>query len=196
RDELSFSEGDVITVTSCASDWWSGRLPGGRREGLFPSEAVRLNTRPVARFDLVGAPGGEGSMTAVVMLMQANSMMRRRFYKRKEDGLNYKDTSYSKLQLCIVGPNGELALQKEGSRRCLWGELALPAGGLWRIYALSVDGSEARYSLRVYLKGGTATLTEVSGATFSEVAGDAEPAPAPELPAEEPLPEEVVSLQA
>merc|ERR1711920_396391 len=103
------------------------------------------------------------------MLMQRNAARARKFYKRKEDGLNYKDLSYPLLQLVIVGPDGTVAMKKEGRKRCIWGELKLPGGGLWRIYALSAEGLGIPFTLRAYVKDGTCSLTEVSGASITEL---------------------------
>merc|ERR1712107_472702 len=89
--------------------------------------------------------------------------------RRKADKLNYKDTSYPRLQLYVVGPDGKVALKKEGKKRCIWGELKLPGGGLWRVYALSVDGLGNNFSVRAYVKDGTATLKEVHGACVTEI---------------------------
>merc|ERR1719414_1526606 len=101
-------------------------------------------------------------------MMQPQSSQFRRFKKRTEDGLNYKDTSYRSLRLCIVGPDDKIYMRKGGRRRCVWGEIKLPGGGLWRIYAYSIDGGGSTFSLRTYVKDGTATLTEVK-ADISEV---------------------------
>ena len=56
-DDLQFKQGDYITVTSRAdSDWWSGRVNGEGREGIFPSNYVdNINDRndePQVNFDL------------------------------------------------------------------------------------------------------------------------------------------------
>jgi len=45
----------------------------------------------------------------------------------------------------------------------------LPGGGLWKVYALSLDGRGELFSLRVYVRDGTATLTEISGASVREL---------------------------
>jgi hypothetical protein len=182
-DELSFKKGDQIEVKTCSDDWWSGVNLESSKEGFFPGELVQMNDRPVARFDLKGAvtQGHTGPMTAVVMLVQPNSAMQRKFHKRKQDGLNYKDTKYPRMQLCVVGPDNKIAIKKGGSKRCVWGELQLPGGGLWRIYALSVDGAGSNFSLRVYLKDGTAILREVDGASISELDGGEPLIPSPLL---------------
>merc|ERR1711941_79792 len=108
-------------------------------------------------------------MTAVVMLMQRNAAKARKYYTRKEDGQNYKDLSYPLLQLVIVGPDGSIAVKKEGRKRCVWAELKLPGGGLWKIYALSAEGRGVPFTLRVYVKDGTCTLTEIQGADIQEL---------------------------
>ncbi|CAE7888660.1 unnamed protein product, partial [Symbiodinium sp. KB8] len=52
-----------------------------------------------------------------VMLIQPLAHRQRRFYKRKQDGLNYKDTSYPRVMLLVVGPDGRAELKKEGKLR-------------------------------------------------------------------------------
>jgi len=168
KNEISFEQGDKIEVEAFTSDWWRGRVQGSSKEGFFPGSYVTLDDRPVSCFELVGTPcaGAQGGMTALVLLLQPNAMMERRWYTRKEDGLHYKDTSYPALQLVVLGPDGSVAIKKEGNTRSLWGELSLPGNGRWRIFALSTDGKGDFFTLRCYVKGGTATLTEVPGATL------------------------------
>merc|ERR1711870_218085 len=101
--------------------------------------------------------------------MQPNSKMARKFITRHKDGKHYKDISYSRIQLVIVSPDGKVAFKTENEKRCVSGELKLPGGGLWKIYALSLDGKGSHFSVRVYVKDGTATLTEVPGASISEI---------------------------
>jgi len=169
--EISLAKGSQVEVTKISPGWWTGKVAGSTKgAGFFPANFVKLNDRPLARFDLVGTPADTTQgMDVVVMLMQPNSRMARRFYKRKDDGLNYKDVSYGDMQLIVVGPDGKVAMRHRGKRRCLWGELHLPGGGLWKVYALSLDGRGELFSLRVYVRDGTATLTEISGASVREL---------------------------
>merc|ERR1712217_112326 len=169
--ELSFSKGDKIFVTSFCSNWWQDSLKEDGKAGFFPPDCVKLNDRPVAAFELCGTPDAnlKGDMTAVVMLLQPNSSMERKWYKRKEDGLNYKDQSYACLQLCVIAPDGSVALKKEAKKRCVWGELKLPGGGKWRIYALSVDGTGSEFTVRAFIKDGTATMKEIPDAKLSDL---------------------------
>merc|ERR1712194_296719 len=155
--DLSFSKGDKVFVESFVSNWWQGSLKQDGRLGSFPADCVVLDDRPISAFELVGTPdpGLKGDMTAVVLLMQPNSSMERKWYKRKEDGMNYKDTSYAALQLCIIAPDGSVSMKKEACKRCVWGELKLPGGGRWRIYALSVDGTGSAFTVRAFIKDGT-----------------------------------------
>ncbi|CAE8707369.1 unnamed protein product [Polarella glacialis] len=168
--EISFSKGDHILVNSFSPpQWWSGSVKGTK--GLFPEGSARLHDRPVACFDLLCSEGADSKeVTAVVMLMQRNTHMQRRWHKRKEDGLNYKDTEYSTIQLTIIDPKGRNAFTAEGSKRCIWGELSLTGRGIWRIYALASDGKRIPFTLRVYLKDGTASLREVHSADIQELA--------------------------
>jgi len=171
-DQISFSKGDSIEIYECSSEWWRGKVVGTEAEGYFRGAFVEVKDKPVMRFDLVGTVDKEHeSMKVVLMLMQPNSCMQRRFRTRSEDGLNYKDTKYGHLQFIVIGPDGNVAFKREGKKRCVWGELDLPGGGLWKVYALSVDGHGGQCTIRAYLKNGTAVLKEVTGATFSEVKG-------------------------
>lgn len=168
--ELSMTKGDDIVVLSMNPGWWHGHIKDhDDKKAFFPANYVKLNSRPVARFDMVGTCHTDGPLTIVAMLLQPNSCMQRMFYKRKQDGLNYKDTSYPSLQLCIVGSDGKTVLKKEGRKRSVWGEMKFPRGGEWKLYALSVDGRGGDFTLRVYVKGGSVTITEVPGATLDEV---------------------------
>jgi len=169
-DEVGFEKGATLDIMQMSSGWWYGNVAGEEKKGYFPGNYVKLTERPIARFDLVGTPlESDTPMKAVVMLMQPNAMMKRRFYKRKQDGLNYKDTKYPRIELSVVGPDGKVAVQKAGKRRCVWTELELPGGGLWQIYALSVDGVGCNFVLRVYVTKGTATLEEKLDATTSQL---------------------------
>lgn len=170
-DELGFGKGDVIEVDTFSTGWWYGNSLGNPKKGFFPGNYVKLKDRPVARFDLQGVvEAGATSITAVVLLVQDNILRTRKFCRRKQDGLNYKQTKFPRLQLLVVGPDGKVALQKTGCKQTLSGELQLPGGGQWKIYCIALDGIGGRFALRTYLKDGTATLKEVPGATLDEVA--------------------------
>merc|ERR1712007_105539 len=96
--------------------WWKGSVVGDdSKEGLFPGNYVKLEDQPVARFDLMGTPNQEGvPVDVVLMLIQPNAALERKFYPRKDSGLNFKDTSYPKVKLIVVNPNGKVELKKEG----------------------------------------------------------------------------------
>jgi len=159
-------------VTGIDESWWYGNVQGRGKKGYFPCKCVKLHECPVARFDLVGIPEDkEKPMTAVVMLMQANALMKRRFKKWKDTSLNYKDVTYPGIQLYIIGPDGKIALKKQGKRRCIYVETKMPGNGRWRIYALPMDGQEDvdAFTLRVYVKDGTARLREIKKANYTEI---------------------------
>jgi len=169
-DEISIDKGCTVEVKALSAGWWYGKKAGDDKEGYFPGNYVRLNDRPIARFDLLGQRAeGVDLMTVVVILLQPDSTRERKFYKRKEDGLNYKDTSYSNIQLCVVNPEGKVHVKKRARRREVWAELKIPGGEGWKVYAYSVDGTGSRFALRAYVKDGTATLKEVPGADISEL---------------------------
>lgn len=171
-DEIDMKAGDKVEVAKTPpGGWWEGNVVGSTKRGFFPANYVKLDDRPVARFDLMGTPtkGAQGPMTVVVLLIQPNLLRQRKFYKRKKDGLNYKDTKYPSMQLVVVGPDGKVALRQQGKKQALSGELTLPGGGLWKVYALSSTGLGTQFTLRTYVKDGEATLKEMKGATLSEV---------------------------
>merc|ERR1712232_527653 len=120
--------------------------------------------------DLVGTKNkdAKGEMTCVILLMQPQVHMLRRFTER-DDGTNYKDLSYGQLQLAVVAPDGSIACKRMGRKRCVWGEVSLPGGGLWRIYALSLDGKETPCTVRCYVKDGTVEVRQ-KVAQFAELA--------------------------
>mmetsp|Transcript_113153 Transcript_113153/g.283225 ORF Transcript_113153/g.283225 Transcript_113153/m.283225 type:complete len:806 (-) Transcript_113153:53-2470(-) len=170
-NEIGFAKGATVEVININPGWWYGNVLGSAdKKGYFPGNYVKLKDRPVARFDLTGTPAaGCRGVSVVVMLMQPNSKMQRKFYKRKKDGLNYKDVTYPSIQLVVVGPDGKVALKRAGKKRCVSGELFLPGGGLWKIYALSLDGRGSDFSLRTYIKDGSANVVQVEGASISEI---------------------------
>jgi len=171
RNEISFTKGDKIEVDTFTGRSWTGKVKGGRKSGSFPAELVQLKKRPVACFELNGTKNaGVENMRAVVILMQPLAHRARR-WTQMESGENYKDTSYPNIQLLVVAPDGSLALKREGKRRTLWGEIQLPGGKDWRIYALSSEGDGDFYSLRCYIKDGKATLEEVPDVDISVVKG-------------------------
>merc|ERR1712100_756333 len=92
-NEISFAKGDLIKVDNLDSGWWYATAASGK-QGFVWGEYVALNERPVARFDFHGTPDNGDALTAVVMLMQPEAAMQRKFNHRKEDGLNFKDTTY------------------------------------------------------------------------------------------------------
>merc|ERR1719272_2043851 len=102
-DELGFQKGAAIEVLNMDPGWWYGQRKGTTKKGFFPGNYVDLDDRPVARFDLRGTPAAdcEGPMVVVVMLIQANDAEKRRFFKRKQDGKNYKDMSYLLIKLTV-----------------------------------------------------------------------------------------------
>jgi hypothetical protein len=170
KDELNLSKGDVARIVDVRGTWWKGVKQGSSEEGWFPDTVAKFKEREIMRFDLVGTPneGLEGPMTCVILLMQPSSHMLRK-YKKRSDGLNYKDLSYGQLQLVVVGPDGEVAIKRQGRKRCVWGEVSLPGGGLWRIYALSLDGVECPCTLRCYAKDGTVAVKQKLKTKFSEM---------------------------
>jgi len=170
-NELGFAKGATMEVININPGWWYGNVLGSPdKKGFFPGNYVKLKDRPVSRFDLSGTPdAGSKGISVVVMLMQPNVKFQRKYYKRKKDGLNYKDVTYPSMQLVIVGPDGKVALKRSGKKRCISGELFLPGGGLWKIYALSLDGRGADFTVRTYLKDGTAKLVQVESASISEI---------------------------
>merc|ERR1711937_410335 len=107
-DEISLTKGVEVEVESFHKGWWVGICPNTRKKGFFPANYVTLKDRPCARFDLSAKPDdGKSEMTAVIIAMQPNSCMKREWYTRKEDGLDYKDTSYPMFALCAVNPAGQ-----------------------------------------------------------------------------------------
>lgn len=166
--ELAFNRGDKVEVEQMAPGWWYGKVVGGQLKGFFPGNYVKLQDRPVMRFDIDAVPNA-GPMNVVCLLLQPNVKMERKFYKRKKDGLNYKDTKYPSMQLIIIGPDGKVAAKKKGARRELSAEVSLPAAGQWKVYCLSLSGDASKFSVRLYAKGGAASLKEVPGAQLSEI---------------------------
>lgn len=170
-NEIGFKKGDEIEVLNIHKGWWYGRTVGSEKKGFFPGNYVGLKDRPVARFDLHPSPeAGATEMSAVIMLMQPNSKMQRKFFKRKSDGLNYKDIKYPRMQLTVVGPDGKVRLKKEGCRRELSGEIQVDSREQLKIYCLAVDGTGSAFVMRTYIKGGTAEVREVENASVSEIA--------------------------
>lgn len=159
--ELSLRKGDQIEISTFANTWWSGAVEG--KQGFFPHDCVHLNHRPVARFDLhCSKKNPEEPAVVVIMLLQPNTMQRRRWYSRKEDGLHYKDIHYPRIELVVVNPQGDTVIKREAQQRCLWGELENSGSGRWTIYATSTDGKGSQFSVRVYMKNVVqASLREV-----------------------------------
>lgn len=171
KDELSMQKGSTLEVLRVAPGWWQGNILGNPSvKGFFPGNYVKLVDRPVSRFDLQGIPyeGSTKPVRVVISLMQPNAKMQRK-WKPHPSGKNYKDTSYPGLQLIVMGPDGNVALKRNGRKRCLSGEVRLPGGGLWKIYAISTAGTGAHFSLRAYVKDGTASLIEIENARLSEI---------------------------
>lgn len=163
-DEVSIEKGSSVEVQSISPGWWYGQPVGSEQKGYFPGNYVRLDERPVACFELLGTKAeGVDLMTVVVLLTQPASTVARKFYKKKPENINYKDTRYPCISLCIVSPEGKVHVQKRGRKREVWTELKIPGGENWRIYAYSVDGSGSRFVLRTYIKDGVITLKERSG---------------------------------
>jgi hypothetical protein len=173
KNELTFKKGDEIRVRDMKDgDWWIGNLKGQPTMALFKQCMVKLNERPVLRFDIVATPlpeNKEKPVTAVIMLMQRNVMFERKFEYIEEVQQNYKVTQYPEMELIIVRPDGEVAVRKKNRKRCVWGEVTMPGGGDWRVYALCKSGKGAPCAIRVYVKDGTFTFKEKPGAKFKEV---------------------------
>jgi len=170
RNDLSFSKGDKIEVLTFTGRSWTGKVKGTNKTGSFPPDMVKLKKRPVACFELNGTKSaGVDHMRVVIVLMQPLAHRARRY--SQVNGQNYKDTSYPNIQLLLVAPDGSLAIKREGKRRTLWGEVQVPGGKDWRIYALSSEGDGDFYSLRCFLKDGTATLEEVPDVDISVIQG-------------------------
>jgi len=168
--QLSFSKGDQIRVKEIQGQLYQGHLKGQEKTlGIFPGKMLKLNERPVLKFELLATPEGDAPVIAVIMLMQPNICMSRRFKKRDEDGMNYKDLQYDEMELIVIKPDGTVAARKQSRKRCLWAEITMPGGGLWKVYALCNSGKGAPAIVRTYLKGGTLTFTEKTGCKFSEV---------------------------
>jgi len=172
NNELGFEKGATLEVKDIAPGWWFGNVAGAPDvTGFFPANYVKLKDRPVARFDLSATPyEGKEDVDLVINLMQPNSKMQRKFYQRKDNGMNYKDVSYPNIQLIILGPDGKVALKRTGKKRCISGELSLVGGaGVFRVFALSLDGRGDEFTLRCYVKDGSVTLAQIPGATIADV---------------------------
>eukprot|EP00929_Paragymnodinium_shiwhaense_P113777 TRINITY_DN82084_c0_g1_i1.p1 TRINITY_DN82084_c0_g1~~TRINITY_DN82084_c0_g1_i1.p1 ORF type:complete len:804 (+),score=217.73 TRINITY_DN82084_c0_g1_i1:69-2480(+) len=168
-NELGFAAGEQIEVEAINKGWWLGKTAKSTKPGYFPGNYVKLNDRPCALFELTVAPNAGSTMTVTVILLQPCTYRRRRFYKRKEDGMNYKDTSYPSVSLIALDPKGGLLFKREGKRRSFHGDINISAPGKYKIYAFSVDGTGEDFTVRAYLKDGTATMTE-GEAKISEIA--------------------------
>jgi hypothetical protein len=170
NDELNLSKGDEARIVDVNGSWWKGVKKGSSQEGWFPDTIVKFKDREIMRFDLVGTPNaGVAQMTCVILLMQPTVHMLRK-YKKRSDGMNYKDLTYGQLQLAVIGPDGSVEIKRQGRKRCIWGEISLPGGGHWRIYALSLDGKECPCTIRYYIKDGTLEMKQKLGTKFSEMA--------------------------
>jgi len=172
-NQLSFSKGDQIGIKEMQGELFQGFVKGQERTvGIFPGRMVKFNERSVLRYDITATPDGgpKEPVTAVIMVLQTNIILQRKFKARQEDGMNYKDCQYGEMELIIVDPSGKVAIRKQGRKRCLWGEISMPGGGNWKVYALCNDGKGAQAIVRTYLKGGSLTFKEVKGTKFAEVA--------------------------
>merc|ERR1711865_127156 len=127
----------------------------------------KLKDRPVARFDIQIVPEAGKRASAVPILMQPNVRMMRRFYKRKKDGMNYKDSRYGGIRMVIVGEDGKIAFNKQGKKRLLSAEMSSSTAASYRLYVMSLDGVGTKYMLRLYCQNGTVTLKETQGASIS-----------------------------
>merc|ERR1712014_4399 len=106
--------------------------------GYIPAQFTKMQDRPIAKYQL---QSNMPNTKAVVSLMQPNVMFERKFYKRKQDGMNYKDRKYPGIILVCTDPDGKKVFKKSGKRRCHWGEVTLPGDGKpYNIYAMSADG--------------------------------------------------------
>jgi hypothetical protein len=172
--QLSFKKGDQVRIKEMQGDLFQGHLKGQERTlGIFPGRCLKINERPVLRFDIVATPdaGSKDPVTAVILLMQRNIAIQRKYTKSEQTGgMNYKDLNYAQIELFIVNPDGKVAVRKQNRKRCIWGEIEMPGGGQWRVYALSNAGKASPAIVRTYLKGGSLTFKEVPGTKFAEVA--------------------------
>jgi len=173
-NNLSFNKGDQLRIKEISGDLYQGHHKGKEKEvGIFMGRMVKINERPVLRFDLVATrdEGSKDPVTAVIMLMQRNVIMQRKWSKKPEcNDMNYKDTNYPTIQLMVVNPKGEVAFKKVSRERCIWGEVDMPGGGLWKVYVLCNDGKGSPAVVRTYLKGGVLSFKEVKGTKYAEVA--------------------------
>jgi len=166
-DEISLAVGDDIPLQSFSGHWWEGQDKDGKT-GFFPGENVTLQSRPVAKYELEGTPDGEKPVKAVIMLTQSNVLLQRKFYKRKEDGLNYKDSSYNPMRVQVFDAEGKKLFGKTGYDRAVWNEVALPPGAC-SVFVTSPGGKGGTFSVRVYFKNGTVKLTNVEGAQIEDL---------------------------
>jgi len=162
-DELTLVKGTNVEVVEMTSGWWKGKNLDGKL-GYFPGNYVKLLDRPVAAFNL-SAKKKEGvdMMKAVILLMQPDSFMQRKWYKRKQDGMNYKDTRYPGIVLLIVNKEGKVVAKKKMRSRSVWSEVSIAGDEVWKIYAYSPSGKGSKFSMRVYFKDGVAAIEEVPG---------------------------------
>lgn len=166
-DEISFAAGDEIPVSCFAGHWWRGTDKEGK-EGFFPGDKASLMNRPVAKWELEGTPDGEKPVKAVIILTQSNALLQRKFYNRKEDGLNYKDTSYSRMRIEAFGSDGKKLFSKGAPDRAVWKEVTLPSGTC-SVFVTSPGGKGGPFSVRVYFKNGTVKLSSVEGAQITDL---------------------------
>ena len=153
-DEISFKRGEKCKVTSNRGGTWLwGVHEASGKEGYFRKKDVDMKCEDTLKYELTFSNVPEDSQIIVGVFRQDEKKLRL-WTKRKQDGMNYKDTEYSDAYLHVINKNGN---QKKVKIRYYmrhgW-EVLKASDGPFKIYVSCKATEYRRFALYAFAPSG------------------------------------------
>jgi len=163
--EISFQKGDTIEVIEVQGYWAKGKVERTGEEGFYRAKDAEMKTASVYKYEFSVSDIADEA-PVILTLMRENQKQCREWNKRKEDGVNYKNTKYSSGYWFIFNSKGKrVAKQRCGSRH-VW--QYVPSGdGPYTVYITCPAGNGKRFSVQGFAPHGSMQLKEIE-CSYSE----------------------------
>lgn len=176
-DEISFKRGDIIECTkNSGGSWLKGVHEGTGNKGYFPRKDVDMRCEDTFKYELTPTNVSEDARM-IVGLFRENQKKRREYYRRRSDGMNYKESHYPDAYLSIFDSSGNMIdkVHLGRSRRAGWQYLK-PSKGPFRVYVSCKATEHRRFALYAFAPHGELRWEKQPcdrSSFFSEVGGPA-----------------------
>eukprot|EP00435_Cladocopium_sp_Y103_P050197 s502_g15.t1 len=152
-DEVSFKRGEKLEVTrNSGGSWLKGVHQPTGKEGYFRKKDVDMKCEDTFKYELSVSNIADDAQI-IIALFRQNSKQMRKWYKRKQDGMHYKDTNDADTYLYVYGSNGKRLVKQCIDERHDWQYLK-PAFGPFRIYVSCKATDYQRFALYAFAPHG------------------------------------------